>query len=259
MRENETGVRAIRVQQTNSDSPEGAAARIGALLASPSLGVRVAPDPGCSIDEMPVGSVAYVLGGLSARGVRLPDPIDYPEPLRPYLRRRIERTTLGAVLGQGAWIKHAGHDKPFAPGLANREDLERQLPDLEVWAAEPVVWRCEYRCYVCRGLLTGFARYDQNPDDATTPSPDPRVVARMIRVYEASGAEPAGYAIDVGVLDSGETALVELNDGYGLGFYGRIDTLECRHYLRLLLSRYEEIAGLRENRRVRHPLPAHAH
>lgn len=259
MRDNETHARGICVQTRNSNSPEGSAVRVGALLASPRMTIRTADDPGTAIDEMPVGSVAYVLGGLSARGLRLPDPIDYPESLRPYLRRRIERASLGEVLGQGVWIKHAGHDKPFAPGLANRDPLTRHLVDLPVWVSEPVAWRREYRYYVCRGQLIGSARYDQNPEAGIGPWPNPEVVARMIEVYEASGEAPAGYGIDIGVLESGETALVEVNDGYGLGFYGPVDTLKSRHYLRLLVSRYEELAGLRENRGVRHPAPARAH
>lgn len=253
----ENNVRAVCLQRSQGDSPECSAVRVGTHLASPRMDLRVAEAPGREIDEMPVGTVAYVLGGLSARGIRQPDPIDYPESLRPYLRRRVERASLGEVLGQDAWIKHAGHDKPFMPGLAGRDDLRALDPQTPVFASEPVRWLCEWRCYVAGGRLLWRERYDPDgADDA--PEPSPPVIDAMIAAYQASGEAPAGYGIDIGILDTGETAIVEANDGYALGYYGSVDTLKSGHYLRLLVSRYEEIAGLREFRRAPCALPAQA-
>ncbi len=63
----------------------------------------------------------------------------------------------------------------------------------------------------------------------------------MVATYEESGTAPAGYALDAGVLDSGETALVEVNDGYALGFYGSVITQRAERYLDLLEARFSEL------------------
>ena len=70
-------------------------------------------------------------------------------------------------------------------------------------------------------------------------------VRRCIASYQLSGEAPAGYALDVGVLSDGRTALVEVNDGYAIGFYGKVTPARADAYLRLLVARYEQLIGLR--------------
>jgi hypothetical protein len=55
----------------------------------------------------------------------------------------------------------------------------------------------------------------------------------------ASGEAVAGYGLDVGVLGTGQTAVVEVNDGFGLGSYG----LEAAVYTDLILARWAELVG----------------
>ena len=52
-------------------------------------------------------------------------------------------------------------------------------------------------------------------------------------------AAPVSYGIDFGVLASGATALVEVNDGWALGLYGR--ALSARDYYRLLRTRWDQL------------------
>ncbi|MFN7976011.1 MAG: ATP-grasp domain-containing protein [Acidobacteriota bacterium] len=52
-----------------------------------------------------------------------------------------------------------------------------------------------------------------------------------------AGRARAGYGIDFGVLADGRTALVEMNDGYGLGSYA----LDPDLYTDLLVARWEEL------------------
>ena len=47
-------------------------------------------------------------------------------------------------------------------------------------------------------------------------------VRRCIASYQLSGEAPAGYALDVGVLSDGRAALVEVNEGYAIGFYDKV-------------------------------------
>jgi hypothetical protein len=58
-----------------------------------------------------------------------------------------------------------------------------------------------------------------------------------IKLLAVSGA-PSGYAIDFGVLDTGQTALVELNDGFSIGAYGSIS---CESYWPVIHSRWNEL------------------
>ena len=50
---------------------------------------------------------------------------------------------------------------------------------------------------------------------------------------------PAGYAIDFGLTDKGETLLIEVNDGYSLGCYG----LVYLDYAKLLSARWAELTS----------------
>jgi hypothetical protein len=58
-----------------------------------------------------------------------------------------------------------------------------------------------------------------------------------LAAYRGSGEAPSAYGIDFGVLTSGETALVEANDGYALGAY----QISGRDYTDLLFTRWAEL------------------
>jgi hypothetical protein len=65
-------------------------------------------------------------------------------------------------------------------------------------------------------------------------------VRDAVAAYQSSGVAPAGYGIDFGVLSTGETALVEVNEGYGLGSYG----LDDAAYADLIIARWCELVRL---------------
>ena len=68
---------------------------------------------------------------------------------------------------------------------------------------------------------------------------DPQVIENAIAAYHSA---PAGYAADFGVTDTGETLLIEVNDGYSIGSYG----LFPADYARLLSSRWAQITGSKD-------------
>ena len=233
-------LRGILLQTRYRQSPEAVAVRTAVLLAARSIPVLCSADTGEDPMDMPVGSVAYVLDGLRRRGAAEPAVLNYPPALRPYLHRNVWLSTLGQERGSDSWVKGAGHDKPFTPGLATRPDLQALDPDCQVLASEPVRWLCEWRCYVAGGRLLWRERYD--PDGADdTPDLSPSAIDEMIAAYESDGMSPAGYALDVGVLSDGRTALVEVNDGYALGYYGRVSPARACSYLDLLAARYAQM------------------
>ncbi|MBZ0117270.1 MAG: ATP-grasp domain-containing protein [Sandaracinaceae bacterium] len=186
------------------------------------------------------GDIPTVESALSQLGAVVPDPHDYPEELHPYLRRRVWRSTVGRVLADACdgvvrpfFVKPAARLKRFtglviesSADAAALHGVSRAMP---VWCAERVRFVSEHRVFVVRGAIVGVRPYE---GDAPI---DLDVVRGAIALYEPGA--PRGYGIDFGVLDDGATALVEVNDGYGLGSYG----LDPDVYAELVVARWEEL------------------
>lgn len=232
----------IVIQEQYRNSPEARAVRTAVFMDQTGARITTSDDPGSDVMTMPFGSVAYVLDGLRRRGADEPPIINYPPSLGPYLCRKVWSSTLGKERGGSAWIKGAGHDKPFPPGPACSENMRVVDEHIDVWASDPVEWLCEWRCYISEGSMMWRERYDPEGDD-DAPEPDNSVICDMISAYESDRTSPAGYALDVGVLSDGRTALVEVNDGYALGYYGPVEPRRASAYLYLLVSRYMQICG----------------
>jgi hypothetical protein len=177
-------------------------------------------------------------------GVAIPEPEDYPPCLKPWLRRRVWTSTVGRIREQvlegevgPTFVKPKGRVKRFTgfvlePGgsFGRFQDTSART---EVYCSEPVQWRSEHRFYVCRGEIRGRGDYNGRPEIV----PNPVVVESAVRTFVATGAPPAGFGIDFGVLRSGETALVEVNDGYALGNY----LFDDAAYADTLIARWEEL------------------
>lgn len=191
-----------------------------------------------------MGDVDCSHGALRQLGITPPTPDDYPECLRPWLRRRVWGATVGdlrravnAGAGVPVFAKPAGSLKRFtgrlfaAPfDLAAVHGLSGHAP---LWCSEPVEWRAEFRVYVVRSAIVAIDRYDGDENAAL----DEREVASSLVALDAAGDAPAGYGIDFGVLSTGETALVEKNDGFALGAYA----IDAEPYTELLLARWAEL------------------
>ncbi|MEM8604121.1 MAG: ATP-grasp domain-containing protein, partial [Cyanobacteria bacterium P01_H01_bin.121] len=62
------------------------------------------------------------------------------------------------------------------------------------------------------------------------------------QALDNAGDSYAGYAIDFGVLTSGQTALVEMNDGFAVGAYG----IDSRNYTDMIWARWEQLLSQRQ-------------
>ena len=192
-------------------------------------------------DVLVAGHIPVVIQALRRLGVTPPPPDDYPLALRPWLHRRIWASTVGDVVkrlqeGSGGrfFVKPSTRLKRF-PGRAveswsDLHVLANASNRAPVICSEVVQWRSEYRVYVTRGRIVGTRHY---LGDADVPL-DETTVRDAITTYENSGAAPAGYAVDFGILSTGETALVEVNESYGLGNYG----LDDAAYTDLIVARW---------------------
>lgn len=130
------------------------------------------------------------------------------------------------------FCKPANVLKGFNHGIVDTLETFKAIVDtgLDVIISEIVEFEAEYRCFIidkkivsCQFYLGDFELY-----------PNLSLVKSAIDCYKSA---PIGYSIDVGVLDTGKTALIECNDGWSLGDYG----CPPKIYTRLLAERWREI------------------
>lgn len=167
-------------------------------------------------------------------GVRAPAPIDYPQPLATWLHRRVWPGTLRdlAALDRPAFVKPAADAKLFDGRVHMPGDAiaVRQPVETSVWMSDVVQWRSEWRAYVRGGSIIGA--YPYRGDWRVSPSWSD--LDAMVHSWSDS---PCAYALDIGVLIDGRTALIEANDAWALGNYGLLPA----DYAGLLRMRWDEI------------------
>lgn len=202
--------------------------------------------------QLPLSRECFICGDMNAMHgamkqleIAVPEPNDFPECLSPYFHRRVWKSTLGALTsslegaeGPSLFAKPAGRRKLFtgrvfsdSSDLCHVSGFSRHEP---IWCSDVVSWTSEFRIYV---IGTDVVAADHYSGDAV--APDMAIVREAIHVYRASGLAPAAYGIDFGLLDSGETALIEANDGYSLGAY----QIEAAPYTDLLFTRWRELVA----------------
>lgn len=195
-------------------------------------------------DSFIMGATPAMHGAMKQLGITIPAPNDYPVSLKEYLRRRVWRTGLRDLeeriwegLPSPVFAKPADRKKDFTGRVFyTRDDLYFLGPASrrqEIWCSDIVEWTAEYRVYVVAQRIVAIDHYE---GDAARKL-DMALVDEAIHAYGDSGEAPAGYALDFGVLDSGETALVEANDGYSLGVYAA----DAEPYADLLFARWAEL------------------
>ncbi len=192
------------------------------------------PDP----SVCPVGSVEFVREWMRLAGVREPEPIDYPTSLHHALGRSVVQVPY-AQARHGCWIKPLA-TKAWAPRILDGAPLIG--PDEPVWESDPIApeqFLGEWRVYVLGGAIVGHGRYDDDQDERITY--DAAQVHAWVDTYTASGQAPAGYALDVARMADGRTILVEVTDGWAIGYYR--GTCSPADYAGMLAARWAEIAG----------------
>lgn len=189
------------------------------------------------------GSVPFIKHALRAYGKELPPEDSYPECLSHTLHRTVKKMNnlwdAKLLLDKGEkWFIKPQVIKRFTGFVADQRNDFRfngasaQTP---VWISEPVKFVSEWRFYVVNGLVIS-SQFADNGGDRTIPI-DHHVVNQAIHMYYHV-SKNEGFAIDFGVLSTGETALVEVNDGFSIGAYGNIAYWE---YWDLVTARWRQL------------------
>lgn len=194
---------------------------------------------------MAIGSFPFIAQALRQLHKRVPEHTPYPPELNKLLYRRVARLpSLSAARrkladGESFFIKPADGWKRFTGFVANFETdirfngMSQARP---VWIADPVRFASEWRvCVASHGVLD--MRFVHGCGDCSI-EPDRAVIEDAVRLLAANPDTPAGYCIDFGVLDSGETALVEMNDGFAFGAY---EGMPAEVYWEVTLMRWQQI------------------
>jgi hypothetical protein len=190
--------------------------------------------------NMVVGSIRFVYETLLHLGLPVPQPLDYPESLKPFLGRNIWESTMDTIASHpeqwNVFVKPKGFTKKFTGKLIqNMADLrgmgDRGL-DTPVWVSEPVHFLAEWRVFIKYGRIIGVHIYRGD----WRLHYDVAVIQQAVAAYTDA---PNGYALDFGVTADGKTLLVEANDGYSLGYYG----LFYVDYAKLLAARWTQLTN----------------
>lgn len=191
-----------------------------------------------AIEDVVVGYVAEVRAALQKHGITAPE-MDYPEELAAFLGRKIWRSKLSAIANHperwNVFIKPV-EDKKFT-GVVVRSPKDligcgTYGEDPDILCSEVVKFKAEWRCFVRYGTILDVRRYRGD----WRAQFDYRVVEEMVQKFNTA---PKGYALDVGLTETGQTLLIEVNDGYALGHYG----LQALDYAKLLSARWAELTA----------------
>lgn len=188
---------------------------------------------------VPVGSVEFVKEFCKHFNICLPvESFSYHEPVRPFLKRDVRRTTLGEA-NSDEFVKPVGV-KTFTGDVKLK--LRPLSPLTEVWASPVVAFESEFRYYVVEREVVGWARYDDI--DITNPDPPMGLIEQIIKAIGEDS--PCSYSVDVGWRpDLGLYDVVELNDAWALGLYRNSDHQSrppsYEDYARMLVSRWNQL------------------
>lgn len=171
---------------------------------------------------------------------------DYPEYLKPYLHRKVWEDELGNIrreifaegyLKNPIFIKPKDKLKRFTgfvletvEDLANCKGAGNQT---KVWCSEPVVFIDEFRCYFKKGTKPVIGCYKESFNESN------RIKIQQFLNNLILGREfPDAFALDLGILSTGEVTLVEMNDAFSLGLYKGCPP---DFYAKCLIERWNEL------------------
>lgn len=194
------------------------------------------------------GSVAIVREALQRANRPAPPNIDFPAELQGFLGRKISECSMGSVRELvrshsdllPVHVKPRDRQKLFKGRVVHAfADLIESsgVPDDEpVITQEVVNFVSEWRATVLRGVVVNISNYKGDP----ICFPNREIVTQAVAKYHS---QPIGFGIDWGVTDSGQTLLVEVNDGFALGNYGTKGYL----YTAMIECRWRQLMGLSDN------------
>jgi hypothetical protein len=184
-----------------------------------------------------VGSIKTMTQHLANLG-KVPERIDYPQPLHEFLHRRVEEILLEEALRSTSpvFIKPVDtklFDGAVYDGNPDRRSYFADYIPCSVWSSGLIGHiQSEWRCYIHQGRLVHASCYSAN----FLESPNWSVVEAMVAAWQTS---PVACTLDVAVTAENGTVLIEANDFWAISSYG----LDAVVYAEMLRDRYFQIVS----------------
>ena len=103
----------------------------------------------------------------------------------------------------------------------------------KIWCSESVVFLDEFRCYFRKDTKPVIGYYTEDFDENN------RIKVQQFLDNLILGREfPSAFVLDLGILSTGEVALVEMNDAFSLGLYKGCPS---DFYAKCLIERWNEL------------------
>ena len=189
-----------------------------------------------------VGGTHSLLKIIDLMQVHKPLTYNPHEYLPGYCNRNIYRTTLAKAreitkAGCDPFFMKPAEDTKVFTGYVVRSEIDllkiNSLSDeLPILISDIMDIKSEYRCFVNRKNLLDIRHY--NGDFRLFPNFN--IIEQAIKDFTN---QPVSYTLDFAILADGSMALIEINDGYALGYCG----IHPVPYCKFLEDRWMEIAS----------------
>ncbi len=185
------------------------------------------------------GSVEFIIEGLRRLNKPIPEPDYYPEVLTDFLDRQVWKSTyIQAVIladTKPVFVKSQAW-KALTGCVITPTEQPYGTPDtLPVWLSDVISIQQEYRVYVQNNKIVYVARYDEHESDDQAIDIDK--IQKAITLMATQNPREA-YAFDWGITSSGNTVLIENNDGWAIGRY---KPMPYDIYTRFLIARWKQL------------------
>lgn len=171
------------------------------------------------------GTIPTVVSALKSLGAES-DVICYPTALKDHLHRSVQTWSLNelmAYFNQGEpkpmFVRPQSSLKGFTGVVISSEQDFHSFGGISrrssIVCSEVVEWKSEYRAYVVNNKVRHISYYFGD----VSCEPDRIIVESMAQAMANAPGVPLGYTLDIGVLSTGETALIEINDGFSMDSY----------------------------------------
>lgn len=196
------------------------------------------------------GDIDVMLAAMKQLGIEY-EYTDYPEELKEFLCRKVWISTMKELRNElydkgsinPVFVKPCGKLKRFTGHVIETIDdlafCNNAGNQTKIWCSEPVDFVFECRCPVIEGHVEGYfpAPGFENPEEWIKEKLDEKFELEVQKMAHCFQKAPKAYVLDVGILRTGEIALIEVNDAFSLGQYGMPNDL----YAKLLTTRWNEL------------------
>jgi len=192
---------------------------------------------------IPIGSVEFTNYCMKLANINIPEfdcydrRLYYGRYIYPISEKRIIKNHISPIFIKPVITKLFTGFIYFGQEYSYNEHDKEQLikfntlsEDTQLYISEVINIKAEWRCYINKGKLISVCQYDDSEEDLV---PDSNFINKCL---EKLGNRV--LTLDIGLLDTGEYVVIELNDAWAIGKYSDISDND---YFNFITTRWEEI------------------